>query len=81
MRSTASLKMDFISLSKLAKSATCSSGKSSVDIMTILLITFDSTSIHDTTFVQQHVFNAYFLGKNCAERVDFGQKCAENRTP
>ena len=56
-KSIKSLRMDFITL-KLAESVTRSSGRSSVDIMTILLIAFDSTTIHDTTFVYQHVFNA-----------------------
>ena len=34
-------------------------------MMTILLMAFDLTPIHDTTFVQQLVANAglYFLGK------------------
>ena len=47
----------------------------------ILSITIDSTPIHGTMFVQQHIFYAelYFLGeKNCVKRVDFGQK---NQTP
>ena len=44
--------------SKLAESATWSRGRSSVDIMTILLIACDSTTIHDTACVYQHVFNA-----------------------
>ena len=43
---------------ELAESATRSSGRSSVDVMTMLLIAFDSTTIHDTTFVYQHVLNA-----------------------
>ena len=52
--------------------------------MTILLIAFDSTPIHYTTFVKQHVFNAgLFLGgkKNCVKSVDFGQESTENRMP
>ena len=52
--------------------------------MTILSIAFDSTLIHDTTFVEQLVFNTelYFLGKkNCVKSLDFGQEYAENRTP
>ena len=76
--------MDFIARSKLAESATWSSGRSSVDIMTILSTAFDSTPIHDTLSVEQRVFNAghYFLGeKNCVKSVDFGQECAENRSP
>ena len=83
-KSIASLKIEFIPSYKLAESATWSSGRSSVDAMTILLIAFDSTPIHDTTFVQQHVFNAglYFWGeKNCVTNVDTGQECAKNRTP
>ena len=76
--------MNFIARSKLAESAKWSSGRSSVDIMTILSVTLDSTPIYETTFVEQHVFNAglYFLGeKTCVKSVDFGQECAENRTP
>ena len=58
-------------LHKLAESATRSSGRSSVDIMTILLIAFDSTTIHDTTFVYQHVFNAglYFRVRRITLKV------------
>ena len=68
------LKMDLITLFKSAESATWSSGRSSVAVMTILLIAFDLTPINDTTFVEQHVFNTglYFLGKtNCVKSVDF----------
>ena len=75
-----SLRMD----SKLAELATRSSGRSSVNTMTILLIAFDSTTIHDTTFVYQHVFSAglYFRVRRITlKRVDFGEECAENRTP
>ena len=56
-RSVGLLGMDFITL-KLAESATRSSGRSSVAIMTILLIAFASTTTHDATFVYQHVFHA-----------------------
>ena len=62
--------MDFIAL-KSAESATRSSGRNSVDIMTILLIAFDSTTIHDTAFVYQHVFNVglYFRVKRIMLKV------------
>ena len=69
---------------KLVESTTWLIDRSSVDIMIIFLIAFDSTSIHDPTFVEQHVFNArlYFLvKKNCVKSVDFILECAENRTP
>ena len=82
-KNIASLKMDFITLCKLVESATWLSGRRSVDKITIVLIAFDSTPIHGTTFVQTDVFNAglYFLGeKNCVKSVDFGQVCVENRT-
>ena len=52
--------------------------------MTILLIAFDSTTTHETTFVYQHVFNAglHFRGRRIMlKSVDFGEECAENRTP
>ena len=52
--------------------------------MTILLIAFDPATIHDTTFVYQHVFNAglYFeVRRIMLKSVDFGEECAENRTP
>ena len=47
-----------IRYSKLTEPATRSSGRISVDVMIILMIAFDSITIHDTTFVYQHVFNA-----------------------
>ena len=49
--------MDFITLSWPNRQRG-RAGRSSVDIMTILLIAVDSTTIHHTTFVHQHVFNA-----------------------
>ena len=52
--------------------------------MTILLTAFDSTTIHDTTFVYRYVFNArlYFkVRRIMLKSVDFGEKYAENRTP
>ena len=57
--------------SKLAESAKRLSGRSSVKLMTILLIAFDSTTIHDTTFVYQHVFNAglYFRVRRIVLKV------------
>ena len=49
----------------------CSSGRGSVDVMTILLIAFDSTTNHDATFVYQHVFNAglYFRVRTIVLKV------------
>ena len=69
---------------KLAESATWSSGRSSVDTMTILLIAFDSTPIHYTVLRWcSHTFSTlgYILSKkNCVKSVNFGQERAENRT-
>ena len=79
-KSIASLKMDFITLSKLAESATWSSGRSSVDKMTILLISFDLTSIHElrlrgSTFSMLGFI--FLVKKNCVKCVDFGQERAK----
>ena len=76
--------MDFITLSKSAESATWSSGRSSVDEMTILLISFDSTSIHElrlcgNTFSMLGFI--FLVKKNCVKSVDFGQERAESRIP
>ena len=58
---------------KLLHAATRSSGRSSVHVMTILLIAFDSTMIQDTRskFVYQHVFKArlYFRVRRIVLKV------------
>ena len=83
-KSIASLKMNFITLSKLAESATWSSGRGSVDKMTILLISFDSTSIHELRLCR-NTFSMlgfiFLVKKNCVKSVDFVQERAENRIP
>ena len=83
-KSIASLKMDFITLSKLAELAMWSSSNSSVDKMTILLISFDSTSIHELCLCGNSFSMLGFIflvKKNCVKKVDFGQERAENRIP
>ena len=65
-KSVESLRMDFITPSRPNQQRGRAAGAQLI-IMTILLIAFDSTTIHDTTFVYQHVFNAglYFREESC----------------
>ena len=70
--------------SKLAESATWSNSRSSVDIMTISLIAFDSTTTHDTMFCVSTRFHCWALfssKKNYVKNADCGEESAENPMP